>query len=109
MSSILPNKPVRGSGSGVPIMALFDILGRKWNMRMLWSLRQGALSFRSLQAECGGVSPSVMNARLKQLQAAQLVLLGEGGYELTAMGRDLMDRLDPLREWSAQWSAILEE
>lgn len=108
MSSVLPNQSVRGSTSGVPIMALFDILGRKWNMRIMWELRAGPLTFRALQTQCGGVSPSVMNGRIKQLQAVQLIGVGEGGYVLTDLGQELMDRLDPLRAWSADWVEALD-
>jgi hypothetical protein len=38
-------------------MALLDLLGRRWALRVLWELRDGeALTFRELQARCGGVS-----------------------------------------------------
>ena len=58
-----PGRPVRGSPSGRPIMALLDLLGRRWALRMLWELREGGLSFRALQERCDGVSPSVLNTR----------------------------------------------
>ena len=104
----IPNKPVRGSTSGVPIMALFDVLGQRWNLRLMWELRRGPLTFRGLQAACGGVSPSVMNGRLKMLSEAKLVLLNDKGYELSALGVELMDELDPLRSWAGRWSKEFE-
>ncbi|MGV2481272.1 UNVERIFIED_CONTAM: helix-turn-helix transcriptional regulator, partial [Salmonella enterica subsp. enterica serovar Weltevreden] len=57
----LIDKPVRGSSSGRPIMALLDLLGRRWTMRVIWELRGDPLSFRALQASCEGMSPSVLN------------------------------------------------
>jgi DNA-binding HxlR family transcriptional regulator len=51
-----PGKPVRGSRSGQPIMALLDLLGRRWAMRVIWELRESTLSFRQLQEACGGIS-----------------------------------------------------
>lgn len=105
----LPNTPVRGSDSGVAIMALFDLLGQKWNMRILWQLRSQSLSFRAIQQTCDGMSPSVLNNRLKQLTEALLVISTEQGYQLTPLGVSLMQTLDPLRQWSAQWSQALTE
>ncbi|WP_228730138.1 winged helix-turn-helix transcriptional regulator [Shewanella sedimentimangrovi] len=86
-------------------MAVFDLLGRKWNMRLLWELRSGACSFRSLQERCDGMSPSVMNSRVKQLTEAMLIEKSDNGYVLTALGADLMDTLDPLRQWAADWES----
>ena len=106
---VLPNKPVRGSTSGVPIMALFDLLGQRWNLRLMWELRLGPQTFRGLQSACGGVSPSVMNGRLIDLVAAHLVVTGDEGYQLTVLGGELMMPLDPLREWSQKWSDTLQD
>ena len=33
---------VRGSRTGRPIMALLDLLGRRWTLRIIWELRDGA-------------------------------------------------------------------
>jgi DNA-binding HxlR family transcriptional regulator len=103
MNTPKPNQPVRGSSTGVPIMAVFDLLGRKWNMRILWELNQRPLNFRALQQQCDGMSPSVLNSRLKQLAEAKLVLTSDLGYQLTETGKSLMVTLDPLRKWADEW------
>lgn len=103
MITPLPNNLVKGSTSGIAIMALFDLLGRKWNMRIMWELRNKSLSFRALQEQCGGMSPSVLNTRIKQLTTAKLVASEPSGYELTTLGVSLMQTLDPLRDWSRKW------
>jgi DNA-binding HxlR family transcriptional regulator len=103
MNTPLPKKTVRGSQSGVPIMAVFDLLGRKWNMRILWELRTNALSFRGLQDSCDAMSPSVLNTRIKQLTQAKLIVTTSEGYQLTNLGLSLMETLDPLRQWAKNW------
>ena len=40
---------VRGSRTGRPIMAVLDLLGRRWMLRILWQLRDGPLTFRALR------------------------------------------------------------
>ena len=100
----LPGRPVRGSASGRPIMALLDLLGRRWALRVLWELRDGpAPTFRDLQARCGGVSSSVLADRLRELGEAGIVGHAGEGYLLTPPGRDLLARLAPLGEWAASW------
>ena len=102
----LPGRPVRGSGTGRPVMALLDLLGRRGTLRLLWEMRDGrAQTFRSLQETAGGMSPSVLNDRLKELREAQLVGLEAAGYALSAAGRELVKRLKPLNSWAESWAA----
>ena len=88
-------------------MALLDLLGRRWALRVLWELRgEGIPTFRELQARCGDISSSVLNERLRELRDAGIVGSGaEGGYELTAEGRRLLDALAPLDVWARRWAA----
>ncbi|MCA8902062.1 MAG: helix-turn-helix transcriptional regulator [Hyphomonas sp.] len=102
-----PGQSVRGSTTGRPIMVLLDALGRRWALRVLWELSSGPSSFRDLQARCGDVSPTSLNARLKDLRDLQLVALTEEGYALTRHGRDLAARLGPLNAWANTWAKAL--
>ncbi len=45
-------RAVRGSKSGRPIMALLDLLGRRWMLRIIWELRNGPLTSRALRQAC---------------------------------------------------------
>jgi len=94
-------RTTRGSRSGRPIMALLDLLGRRWTLRVLWELRAGAQPFRTLRERCDALSPTVLNQRLRELRAAGLVALEPGdGYALTADGRALGRVLLPLHAWA---------
>ena len=68
MATPRPGRRVRGSRTGRPLMAALDLLGRRWALRILWELRDGALTFRAIRDACNGVSPSVLNARLGDLR-----------------------------------------
>jgi DNA-binding HxlR family transcriptional regulator len=106
MAAPTPGRPVRGSGSGRPIMALLDLLGRRWALRVLWELRDGPLSFRELQQRCDAMSPSVLNDRLAELRKAGIVELRPGGgYRLTSEGRSLGQQLLALDRWAKRWAA----
>ena len=96
---------LRGSRTGRPVMALLDLLGRRWTMRVLWELRGERLSFRALQEACDGVSPAVLNQRLRELRDAGLVDLADGeGFGLSALGTELLDRFSPIVGWAEKWA-----
>ena len=102
----LPRRPVRGSRTSRPIMALLDLLGRRGTLRILWELRDGQpQSFRLLRASCGDMSPSVLNSRVKELREARLVELQPAGYAVTPAGSELIQRLQPLDGWARRWAA----
>jgi DNA-binding HxlR family transcriptional regulator len=87
-------------------MALFDLLGRRWTLRLLWELRDGAETFRTLQGRCDGMSPSVLNQRLAELREAGVVdRVPAGGYGLTDEGRELLRAMGPLCRWAGRWGA----
>jgi DNA-binding HxlR family transcriptional regulator len=90
-------------------MALLDLLGRRWALRVLWELRgEGPLTFRELQARCGDISSSVLNDRLRELREAAIVGAEPGGYRLTGEGRTLLEALEPLDAWAKRWARRAE-
>ena len=98
-------KPIRGSRTGRPIMALLDLLGRRWALRLIWELREEPRRFRELQDSIGA-SPTIINTRLAELREAGLVELDpDSGYRLTALGQELLRLFLPLHAWSEKWMA----
>jgi DNA-binding HxlR family transcriptional regulator len=96
---------VRGSRSGRPIMALLDLLGRRWTLRILWELRGDRLNSRALRVACDEASPTVLQARLSELREAGLVeLVPAEGYGLTPLGRELFETFLPLHRFAERWS-----
>jgi len=88
-------------------MALLDLLGRRWALRVVWELRDTRLTFRSLADACGKVSPTVLNTRIHELREAGIVDDAADGYGLSPLGRDLVASLVPLVGWSDRWARAL--
>jgi DNA-binding HxlR family transcriptional regulator len=86
-------------------MALLDLMGRRWILRVMWELRAETLGFRALQARCSGMSPSVLSQRLRDLAEAGVVAGTDAGYQLTGEGRELLGLLTPLSAWARRWAA----
>ncbi len=109
METPKPGRPVRGSQSGRPIMALLDLLGRRWTLRILWELREGSLGFRVLQERCDAMSPSVLSQRLMELQEARIIQQNaDADYTLTQEGVTLLQSLAPLNNWALHWAEHLQ-
>ena len=83
-------------------MALLDLLGRRWTLRVLWELRDEPRTFGQIQG--GEISTSVLSQRLRELVEAGVVERTAGSaYALTARGAELAKLLLPLNRWAQRW------
>lgn len=79
---------------------VFDLLGRRWALRVIWELRRDALGFAALRERCG-MSPSVLSTRLGELTDAGIVRATAGGrYVLSSEGRELARHLYEINRWA---------
>jgi DNA-binding HxlR family transcriptional regulator len=98
---------IREAATAPRTAALLDVAGRRWALRVVWELRRGALNFRELRDACGGVSPGVLQSRLNELRAADVVERVPGlGYRLTVRGEELFQLLAPLSQWAESGSSV---
>ena len=88
-------------------MALFDLAGRRWTLRVLWELSEAGepLTFRALKARCADMSSSVLTRRVAELRDARLVARHDAGYGLSELGTDLVTSMQPLLAWSQTWAS----
>jgi len=86
-------------------MALLDLLGRRWSLRVIWELREAPATFRQLRERCDGLSPTVLNTRLKELRDRGVIELSDrAGYALTRSGAELLRAIAPLNRWAKAWA-----
>ena len=85
-------------------IAFSSINGRRWTLRILWELRDGALTSRALRTACDEASPTVLQARLSELREAGFIeLLPAKGYGLTPSGKELEETFLPLHRFAERW------
>lgn len=97
-----PPKP-QPAGKDAAVQALFDVLGRRWALRVLWELRTGGVTYRELAARVPDMSTSVLTQRLRDLRDAGLAEHHHGtGYRVTPHGQELLGHLERLCDWAAQ-------
>jgi len=106
----MSERRIRGSRTGRPIMALLDLIGRRWTLRIVWELRDRPLTARALRAACDDASPTVLQARLAELRGAGLVDHAAGqGYGLTPQGREFMAAFMPLYAFAEGWAGAVDD
>ena len=87
------------------MLALLELLSRRWAMRVLWELRDGRLGFRVLQRRCDYMSSSVLTQRVNDLRANGLVDVDpNGSWALSRHGDDVIGILSPLSPWAKRWA-----
>ena len=86
---------------------LLELLESRYAMRVLWALRDGhPQTFRLLQDSIGKITPNTLNTRIKELRAAGLMSHGTDGYTVTALGAELLKRLNDLQAFAGKWVII---
>ncbi|WP_024795997.1 winged helix-turn-helix transcriptional regulator [Tomitella biformata] len=91
----------------VALARAFGFLGKRWNGVILGTLLDGPAGFAELKRAVGGISDSVLSARLADLAAAGLVHRQvEPGppvsvsYRLSESGQGLLPALTELAAWA---------
>jgi DNA-binding HxlR family transcriptional regulator len=109
MEPKMPRQKARGSTTGRPVMVLFDVLGQRWTLRILWELRHDRLNFRDLRERCDDISPTILNRRLKSLRELGFVDHEASGYGYTSDGAELSKMLATFNNWAEKWAERIDQ
>ena len=97
-------------GQFCPVAKSAEILGDPWAILIVREILLGSNRFSMLQRGVPKISPTVLNTRLKELEAngviAKRPLNGQRGHEyrLTAAGRELAPVVESLAVWGMRWA-----
>ena len=97
-------------GQFCPVAKATEIIGEKWALLILRELLLGTCRFNDFQRSMSRISPTVLNKRLKELEAKGIVLKrplsGQRGHEyrLTAMGKELEPIIEQVAIWGQRWA-----
>ncbi len=99
-----------GYGQFCPVAKATEIVGEKWTLLVLRELLLGTTRFNDFQRAMSRMSPTLLAKRLRQLEAAGIVIRkkisGQRGYEyrLTAAGKELAPLVEVLAVWGMRWA-----
>lgn len=93
-----------------PVAEAARVLGNKWTLIIMRDLADGPRRFKDLERTGEGVSPSVLTARLRELEEHGLVnrtsyneIPPRVEYSLTDQGCDALAVIDALRVYGEKW------
>jgi DNA-binding HxlR family transcriptional regulator len=88
----------------------FEILGKRWNGLIIYSLMDSNLRFSQLEQIIPQLSARMLTFRLKELEDEGLIdrLVSSSypirvEYQLTDKGKDLKTALDQVGHWATKW------
>ena len=103
-------------GDVCPVAQAARLLGDKWTLIILRDLATGTRRFKELEHSGEGISPSMLAARLRELEEQKLVTRTSYNvipprveYALTEKGRDALPVIEALRIYGTRWLAPLCE
>lgn len=89
-----------------PSRKILQLIGSKWSMLLLCSLRSGALRTGALRREVGGISQKMLTQTLRDLERHGLIerisydeIPPRVEYKLTRLGRSLSNLIDEIEQW----------
>ena len=93
-----------------PVSKTAEVLGEKWTLLIIRELVLGATRFNQLQRCVPKISPTMLNKRLNELQAQNVIVRKripeQRGYEyqLTESGRELFPLILQMAQWGMRWA-----
>ncbi len=84
-----------------PIVMNFDVLEKRWTVRILRSLYASPMHFNELKRRLRGITPAVLTGRLKELEKRRLVRRSSASgrpaitYSVTPVTRDMFSCWSP--------------
>jgi DNA-binding HxlR family transcriptional regulator len=98
------------TGAICPIAEAAKLLGDKWTLIVLRDLAKGSCRFKELEHSGEGISPSILTARLRELEERGLVnrksyaeIPPRVEYTLTPKGQDAGPVVEALRAYGEKW------
>jgi DNA-binding HxlR family transcriptional regulator len=94
-------------GQYCPVARAAEVLAERWTLLVIRELLWGEARFNAIARGVPRMSPSLLTARLRELQRAGLVqrhiIDGEPRYRLTPAGQELQPLLEQMGAWGVRW------
>jgi DNA-binding HxlR family transcriptional regulator len=104
----------RSDESCAPIHETLDRIGDKWTVLVVGVLEQGPLRYNELRRAVVGISQRMLTLTLKALERDGIVertvyptIPPRVDYELTELGRNLMEPLRALSDWATKYRSAM--
>ena len=102
----MPSKQANPYSALCPSRKILELIGSKWSMLLLCSLRTGAVRTGALRRGVSGISQKMLTQTLRDLEHNGIVerinydeVPPRIEYKLTLLGRSLSDLIQSIEQW----------
>lgn len=85
-----------------PIVRAVEVVGERWTLLIVREMLVGSRRFNEISRGLPGLSRALLSRRLRQMEAAGLIVRADDGYDLTQAGQDLQAIVFGLADWGAR-------
>lgn len=110
------NTRVQRRESCPAVREVLDRVGDKWSVQIVDMLGEGPMRFSELRRSIEGISQRMLTLTLRGLERDGLVtrtvfpeIPPRVDYELTRLGKTLLDPISALAEWAAEYRTSIQE
>jgi DNA-binding HxlR family transcriptional regulator len=93
---------VRTYAQYCPIVRAVEVVGERWTLLIVREMLVGSRRFNEISRGLPGLSRALLSRRLRQIEAAGLIVRADDGYDLTQAGQDLQAIVFGLADWGAR-------
>ncbi len=93
-----------------PLDLFIEVLGSKWNILIIWKLKNGTLRFSDLQKKMHNVNSNTLTAHLRMLEELKIIsrtvfpeVPPRVEYSLTEHGKALFPIFDAMKAWGLEY------
>ena len=90
-------------GQFCPVAMAAELLATRWTLVVLGEMLSGSTRFNEIRRGVPRMSSALLVKRLRELEAAGVLVHAGGEYVLTPAGRDLAPIVQGLGRWALRW------
>lgn len=99
----LPDGEASRYGQFCPVAMAAELLATRWTLVLLGEMLSGSTRFNEIRRGVPRMSSALLVKRLRELEAAGVLLRCGSEYLLTGAGRDLAPIVQGLGRWALRW------
>jgi DNA-binding HxlR family transcriptional regulator len=109
----VPEIELKGKKYNNPVELSLDIIGGKWKIPIIWSLKESSQRYGELKKSLLKVTHKMLTQQLRELEADEIItrkvypeVPPKVEYSLTLLGKSVIPVIDLLSEWGGEYRSV---
>jgi DNA-binding HxlR family transcriptional regulator len=109
----MPELNFKGKKFNNPVELSLDIIGGKWKISIIWSLKDDPKRYGELRRSLHKVTHKMLTQQLRELEADEIItrkvfpeIPPKVEYNLTLLGKSVLPVIDMLHEWGEEYLSV---